>query len=265
MRNIIFFTAVFSLFSLFSFSQVNVGFAKAGGLEEAIACSTQAEALDRFIASLENKIIGPILFQRIVQSYENAGKDVQGSKVTYDYFLKVLKYFKKYPEDMSKYGVAIRRLPAGNYTLETLTFKNGSWVQGKEITRSARKDEWVLEQFDQKIASSWCLNLFGSVGEIQQPKDNVIIKKETVRIVRDTVYDYVDRTPKEEYGSAKRKNNQMVVVEQPCGCYRKIVPRWNSQRVTYVGYFLFPPGVIPMNTPWEAWEEKPLHMCKRYM
>lgn len=267
----IIFTVVLSLNFLFSFSslfsQVNIGFSKAGSLEEGIACSTQAEALTRFISGLENKKINPFFFDRIIQSWENASQGIDGKKISPEKILQILKYVKAYPDDMVKYGVSIYKLPAGSYTLETLTFRNGSLGKGKQIVRNAHKGEWVLEWWGEKIISSWCLNLFAEVGKVVEKP------KETVRIVRDTIYDYVDRTPKEEYRPAP-----VVIVEQPCSCWRKYTlkshmsnygnVRYNNGiiikgREIAIGYFLFPMGVTPSNSHNARWEERPIYMCKK--
>jgi len=264
MKNIIFFTVVFFFFSFSLFSQVNVGFTKATNLEEAVSCSTQEEALSRFISALENKNLAPFFSARISQSWDNAGKVLKGEKITLEGMIQILKYVKKYPESAKKdYGVLIYKLPKGTYTFETLTLRNGSWISGKEISRSAREGEWVLEWYDQKIASSWCLNLFGSVGEVQAPKEKII--KETVRIVRDTVYDYIDRTPPPtEYRRAPAPAVVAVVQQEPCSCWREAMPKQFSTTVTYTGYVLFPAGAVVIQDPFRGplYEDKPLYMCK---
>lgn len=259
MKNIIFAVAFF-FFSFSLFSQTNIGFAKAGNLGEAISCGTQEEALSRFISALENKTLSPFFSARISQSWKNAEKKLKGEDITKEGMLQILKYVKAYPESMKDYGVSIYRLPAGNYTFETLTLKNGSWIQGKEISRTSRDGEWVLEWWHQKIASSWCLNLFGSVGEIQQPKE--------------TVYkvDEVD-TPARYYQPS------LVVAEQPCSCYKKFSRRYVKSNYgnrwygtdnnyfdtgeTSIGYFIFPAGQTPRSSPEARWEERPMYMCRR--
>lgn len=184
MRKLLF--VVSFLISFTAFGQTNVGFAKAAALQEAVACSSQSEVLTRFIAGLENKIIAPFFSERISQSWVNAEKKLKSRVPTLQDFIQILKYVREYPESMAEYGVSVYKLPAGSYTFETLSFRDGGWIKGKEITRTAHEGEYVLEWWGQKVASSWCLNLFASVGEIQQKFGKVEKPEEVFQVEVDT-------------------------------------------------------------------------------
>lgn len=159
---------IFSLFSNFSFSQVNVGFAKAANLDEGKSFSSTNEAFDRFIDGLQSPLLGQIYLLRINQCFKNAGMQYGGrDQITITEAIKILQWVKSHPEDMSKYGIGVYQLSAGTYTFQTISYKDGKWVDGMQIQRQAHEGEYVLEWWSQKVGSSWCLNLFPSVGEVQ--------------------------------------------------------------------------------------------------
>jgi hypothetical protein len=197
MKNLIF-SAFLMLVSVVSFSQVNVGFAKAGKMTggEGIACMSVEDALARFYEGVTNKVVSPFFSERVTIAMQNAGQTFDGRDTLKPSDLVwILGWLKGNLKDTSELHISIYRIPKGNYIFETLTKKSdGSWILGQQITRQSHEGEWILEWFDVRIASSWCLNTFPTVGkvvkpvEVKKPMFSQVPQEENVYQQEETIY-----------------------------------------------------------------------------